>query len=448
MTTLTEQQRDPAWAWARYEPAAGRPWTLALAGHLHRRAGFGGTWEQLQRALRDGPQRTVDGLLRPVGDVAGFNRDFDKYEASADDARGVEDLRAWWLQRMMQTPHPLLEKMTLFWHGHFAVDGGRVNFTRLAQQHVALLRRHALGSFREMMGGIVRDGAVFLSLEAATNRRSQPNEQFPRWLMECYTVGPGRYTEADVREAARAFAGWFMLQGDLRDIPREHDTEPKRILGQEGRFNSDDVVRILLEQPATAEHIVRKLYRWLISETAEPDAPLVAPLAAAFGKDYNVGKIVETMLRSNLFYSVAAVRQRVKCPVEFALGIVRGLEGAVPTAGLAHDLGRLGQGLFFPPTTRGWSGGHNWINHATLAGRHNLAAAFLQPSGGPYAGKLNPAEAAKKHGRSTPQAAAKFFAELFVQDAAVAGGVYERDQDKAMRRAAYAVIASPEFQLA
>ncbi len=123
--TLTEQHRDPAWAWARYEPAAGRPWTLALAGHLHRRAGFGGTWEQIQRALRDGPQRTVDGLLRPAGDVAGFNRDFDKYEASADDARGVEDLRAWWLQRMMQSPHPLLEKMTLFWHGHFANERRR-----------------------------------------------------------------------------------------------------------------------------------------------------------------------------------------------------------------------------------------------------------------------------------------------------------------------------------
>ncbi|MBI5396829.1 MAG: DUF1800 domain-containing protein [Verrucomicrobia bacterium] len=448
MTTLTEQHRDPAWAWARYEPAAGRPWTLALAGHLHRRAGFGGTWEQLQRALRGGPQRTVDGLLRPAGDVAGFNRDFDKYEASADDARGVEDLRAWWLQRMMQSPHPLLEKMTLFWHGHFSVDGGKVNFTRLAQRHVALLRGQALGSFRELLRGIVHDAAVFLSLEAAINRKSQPNEQFPRWLMECYTVGHGNYTEADVRGAARAFAGWFVLQGELRDIPREHDTESKRILGQQGPFNSDDVVRILLEQPATAQHIVRKLYRWLISETAEPDARLIAPLAAAFGKDYDVGKVVEMMLRSNLFYSAAAVRQRVKCPVEFALGIVRALEGAVPAMNLAHDLGRLGQSLFFPPTTKGWTGGRDWINHATLAGRHNLAAAFLQATGGPYAGKLNPGEVAKKHGISTPQAAAKFFAELFVQDAAVAGEVIERDADKAARHAAYAVVTSPEFQLA
>ncbi|OHE79627.1 MAG: hypothetical protein A2107_15450, partial [Verrucomicrobia bacterium GWF2_62_7] len=338
MATLTQEQFDPASAWARYEPDARRPWNLALVGHLYRRAAFGATWDQLQRALADGPQRTIDGLLRPRADVAAFNRQYDEYETPPNDENSSSELRAWWLQRMIRTPHPLLEKMTLFWHGHFAVNAAKVNSARATQRHLQLLRSHALGSFRAMLLGIVRDAAMFLSLDAKANRKAFPNEDFARWLMETFTLGPGRCSDRDVREAARAFSGWFVLQNELRFIERERDPETKRILGQEGRFTSDDVARILLEQPATAQMIVRKLYRWLISETAEPDARLIAPLGESFAKNHDVLQLVETMLRSNIFFSAAAYRQRMKSPVEFSLGIIKGLEEAVPTPPLAEAL--------------------------------------------------------------------------------------------------------------
>ena len=236
MTSSAQPSFDPATAWARYEPNARRPWTLARAGHLYRRAAFGATWEQLQRALRDGPQKTIDRLLEPDADVAAFNRQYDDYEAPSGNSRDVNELRAWWLQRMLRTPHPLLEKMTLFWHGHFAANGTKVDYARLMQGHLQLLRRHALGRFSDLLAGIVRDPAMFLSLDAKANRKAAPNENFPRALMETFTLGPGQFTETDVREAARAFAGFFVLQDTLRFIERERDAEPRRILGREGRF--------------------------------------------------------------------------------------------------------------------------------------------------------------------------------------------------------------------
>lgn len=432
MATLTQQQFDSASAWARYEPDSRRPWNLALAGHLCRRAAFGATWEQLQRALRDGPQRTIDALLRPRGDVAAFNRQYDDLETPANDENSSNDLRAWWLQRMIRTPHPLLEKMTLFWHGHFGVNAAKVNSARATQQHLQLLRRHALGSFREMLAGTVKDAALFLSLDAKANHRAFPNEDLARWFLEAFTLGPGRFSDRDVHEVARAFSGCFVLKNQFRFMERERDAETKRILGQEGAFTNDDVARILATQPATSQTIVRKAYRWLISETTEPDERLLAPLAELFTKSGDALQLVETILRSNLFFSVAAYRQRMKSPVEFALGIVKGLEETVSTPPLAEALARLGQNLLHPPTAKGWLGGQSWINHATLSGRHALAAAMLK-SDGAFGGKLNPAAVAARHGSDT-----RFFLDLFLQGDAEPVGTND----------AYAVITLPEFQLA
>jgi len=452
-----EKPSDPGWAWAAYEPDALRPWNLAQAGHLYRRAAFGAGWDQLQRALSDGPQRTLDNLLSPHADTEAFNLAHDDYEASAG---SVDELRAWWLRRMIQTPHPLMEKMTLFWHSHFATDGAAVKGVRLMQQHVRLLRGQALGSFERLLEGISRDPAVLLWLGADANRKALPGENFARPLMETFTMGPGHGTEKDIQEASRAFTGWFVLRGELRFIPREHDGNIKRILGREGNFTSDDVVRIVLEQPATSERLVRKLYRWLICETEEPDAILIAPLVESFAKDYSVSRLVETMLRSNLFFSSSAYCRRIKCPVEFALGIVKGLEGMVSTTRLAHDLAGLGQNLYHPPTVKGWTGGRHWINSATMVGRYNLASALLQGSG-PYADELSPPGVAQKHGRSTFESAARFLVGLFLQDdldsnvydtllktAQTADGAGNDDPAGLLRRFAHAVITLPEFHLA
>lgn len=455
---IGERLSEPGWAWAAYQPDAQRPWSLAQAGHLYRRAAFGASWDQLQQALADGPQRTVDKLLRPQADTAAFNRAYDEYESSA--AGSVDALRAWWLRRIIQTPHPLLEKMTLFWHSHFATSSAKVNNARSMQRHVQLLRGHALNSFRTLLQGISRDPAVLIWLGADANRKTLPNENFARPLMEEFTLGPGHYTQKEVREAARAFTGWFVLRGKLSYIPREHDADVKQILGQKGNFTGDDVVRIVLEQPATSQTQVRKLYRWLISETEEPDVRLIGPLVASFAKDYDILKLVEMMLRSNLFFSPVAYRQRIKCPVEFALGIIEALEAMISTTELAQDLANLGQNLYHPPTVKGWTGGRHWINSATLVGRHNLALALLQGSG-TYADKLNPWAVAKQHGCSTLESNMRFLVDLFLQGdlypdvyntlvktAQAPAGIGSDDPEEMVRRFAHAVVTLPEFYLA
>jgi len=456
----TGELADPGWAWAPYEPDAEWPWDLPRAGHLYRRAAFGADWDLLQQAVSAGPQATIEKLLRPDADVAAFNDDYDRYEAAAAASGSADDLRAWWLRRMILTPHPLLEKMTLFWHGHFAVSNARVKSAPLMHRHLELLRSHALGRFEPLLEAVSRDPAVLIGLDAAAHRKAQPNENYVRALMEVFTLGPGHFSESDVREAARAFTGRFALRDRLRYFPREHDAGVKRILGREGRFDGEDVVRIVLEQSATPRLLVRKLYRWLISETDPPGEQLIAPLAESFAKDYDVAKLVETMLRSKLFFSPAAYRRRVKGPVEFALGIVTGLEGVVSTTRLGGDLAGLGQNLCHPPTVKGWPGGTHWINGATLLGRSNLALALLSGAK-PYGDKLDPRAVAERHGFSDPESAAGFLLDLFVQgdlaadvretlleSAPPSGASARGDPAGWLRRFAHAVVTLPEFQLA
>jgi len=440
--------------WDRYRPDARRPWDLRLAGHLFRRAGFGAAWPQLRQAVADGPQATIDKLLRPEGDVASFQGQFDSYEAAASRSDSADLLRAWWLRRMLLTPHPLLERMTLFWHGHFAVSHARVQNAPLLHQHLKLLRSHALGRFDQLLTAIARDPAVLVALGGAANRRAMPAHRFAETLLGPFTLGQNQCSAGDVREAARAFTGQFVEHGQFRFIEREHDPTPKTFLGQRGNWNGDDVIRILLRQPLVATRIVRALYRWLISETDTPDDALLTPLVESFAADYDTGRLIETMLRSNQFFSAAAYRRRVKGPVEFALGIVRGLQALVPTTALADHLVALGQNLCHPPTDRGWPGGPAWITRATLTARFNLARALLAGEK-PYGNAVDPLAIARKHDRGDARDAGAFLLDLFLQGdlpPAVAALVEhslsgEGDLDRRIRRLACAIVTLPEFQL-
>jgi hypothetical protein len=198
----------------------------------------------------------------------------------------------------------------------------------------------------------------------------------------------------------------------------------------------------------------------LICETEEPNSTKIIPLAESFAKDYDIMKLTETMLRSNLFFSQVAYRRRIKSPVEFAMGIIKALEGVVSTTQLADDMADLGQNLYNPPTANGWAGGRNWIDSATLAGRSNLALALLQGSES-YGDKLNPLAIANKHGYSTLKFAGQFLLDLFLQNdlasdvhesilktAQAASGNNRDDEDATLRRFAHTVVTLPEFQLA
>ena len=446
---------DPAWAWAPYMPDARRPWDLRRASHLYRRAAFGTSWGQLEQALRDGPARTVDRLMRPAANVPAFHRTFDAYEAEAidPDAGTVDVLCEWWLLRMIQTPHPLLEKMTLLWHGHFAARNFPVKNGRLMARYVGQLREHALGQFHQLLPAVVHDPAVRLCCDANANRKATPDLTLARALLERFTVGPGVATERDVRETARALSGLAVLRNQSRFLAHEHDGGAKVVLGASGNWTEVDVARLAATHPATSRRLVRLFYRWFVSEADEPADDLLAPLADAFCRDGDLGRLVETVLRSNLFFSAAAYRRRVKSPVEFALGIVAGLEGLVPTSRLAGDLAALGENLGEPPTAAGWEGGTAWINPATLVGRANLASSLLSGSG-PYGAGLDPEKAAEAHGRGAPATAGRWLIDLLIQGdlpAPVERLVLEsapQGQGDALRRLAHTIVTLPEFQLA
>lgn len=446
---------DPQRAWAPYEPSDDCPWNLARAGHLYRRAGFGATWGELQQALKAGPQQAVDRLLTPPADVAAFNRTHDGYEHAAASAGSVGQLRAWWLRRMVHTPHPLAEKLTLFWHDFFAVSASRVGDAALMLQHVRLLRAGGFGSFPALVAKVSRDPAALLSLGAKASRRARPDEHFPRQLLCRYTVGAGRCSPRDLREAARAMTGWFVLRHRLRYFEREHDAGAKTILGRSGKLARDEAVEIAATHPAAARNVVRRLYRWFVSEADEPADELLAPLTASFARDFDVAALLATMLRSNLFFSAGALRRRIARPVEFAVGIVRGLEATVGAAPLAADLAALGEDLYSPPTRHGWAGGRAWTNRATLIGRSNLAASLLAPSGR-YGGKLDPGAVARRRRGAGGQAAGRFLVDLFLQPAD-GGATFERlwragppdgPPAERLRRFAHRVVTQPEFQLA
>ena len=244
------------------------------------------------------------------------------------------------------------------------------------------------------MKAIGRDPAMLIWLDSTINRKAKPNENYAREVMELFTLGRGHYTERDIKEAARAFTGWFVVRDQFEEVPRQHDDGTKSVLGQAGNWTGDDIPVILLKQPACAEFICGKLFRYFVSDTDAPSEKLLAPLAAAFrDSGYQIEKPVEMILRSNLFFDPSTVRRRVKSPVEFAIGTIRALEvlnPTVATAALAESCERMGQSLYAPPSVAGWDGGPGWINSTAMLARANLALGLLSEADSPLGGRCNP----------------------------------------------------------
>lgn len=286
--------------------------------------------------------------------------------------RGMDSaaLKGWWWTELLQTPSPLTEHMALFWHNHFTSSLRKVKLPQLLFQQNALYRQHALGNFATLLRAVARDPAMLVYLDTNENRAEAPNENFARELMELFTLGEGQgYTEADVREAARAFTGWRYRPATGPVFARgAHDPGTKTVLGQTGAFTGDDVVDILLRQPRTAEFITEKLWREFISP--QPDAVLVRRFAQEFrNTGYELKPLLENLLHSEAFRSSRGTL--VKSPAELVAGTFR-LVGAAPrTPRAIAILGRsMGQDLFDPPNVKGWPGGLEWIDTANLPVRH------------------------------------------------------------------------------
>ncbi|RUL88962.1 DUF1800 domain-containing protein [Tautonia sociabilis] len=439
---------DPDRAWCRFEPSGEEPWDLPRVAHLHRRAGFSASWDALQRDLGDGPEASIDRILdgEPSAldgsPAAEFDRLMDALARGPGAAGGAAGLQASWLYRMIHTPHPLRERMTLFWHDHFATSIEKVGDPDLMRRQVDLLRRCSLGSFAELLRTIARDPAMLIWLDATESKRQHPNENYAREVMELFTLGRGQYTERDIQEAARAFTGTVVVRGRYRHDPRQFDDGEKTVLGRTGRFDGDAIADILLDQPSCARFLCRKLFSWFVSEVDEPSDALIEPLALAYrDSDYDTRVPVAMILRSRLFFDPAIRRRRVKSPVEFAVGTIRALEILAPTVStqeLAEACTRMGQALYAPPSVAGWDGGPAWINTATILARSNAALALLDDRR-----RFDPEALASRHGRSDDPAG--FFVDLLVQDA-FGPDVLDRIRGSA-REAAALVLTSPEYQL-
>jgi uncharacterized protein (DUF1800 family) len=408
---------DTQQTWSPYRPDEKNPWTVQKVAHLSRRAGFGADAARLREGLEAGPEKLVDRFLQGDAEQAEVEASFDRRVESVKRLVDITQASAWWVARMLQSRHPLREKLCLFWHNHFATSFAKVqNIGQMLGQY-QLIYRHALGNFKELLQGMSKDPAMMVWLDTVESKKGKPNENYARELMELFSLGIGNYTEKDIREAARAFTGGEVRDGKYFFNEKEHDASSKKVFGNEGVFNGEGIVNLCLEKKACSKFIVGKLYRYLISETEAPTPELIAPLCESFAKDYDILKLVEKMLRSNLFFSEVAYRQRIKSPVDFLLGLVRGLEGRVGASTLARDLETLGQSLFQPPSVKGWDGGPAWLNGQTLLFRNNLALSLCQSRQASEGGSLPlPLLLCKNHRVPDTKAMLDFFVELFLQN--------------------------------
>jgi uncharacterized protein (DUF1800 family) len=320
-------------------------------------------------ATRPAPSWVDETIVRPR-DLHLLGDDARKLERQRQVRYGLE-LRGWWVQEMATTPSPLTERLTLFWHNHFVSSQQKVRYAQLMYRQNVLLRAHAAGNFGTLLHAVARDPAMLIYLDTVTNRRDAPNENFAREVMELFTLGEGHYTEADIKEAARAFSGWSLDPDRATFVfrARQHDSGEKNLLGRRGAWQGDDVLDILLAQPATAEFIVRKL--WLEFVSPHPDAARVQRVAQRLREsNYEIKAALHELLLQPELVARNQDNALVKSPVELAIGLVRqaGGEVAYPNA-LAVRIAAMGQNLFGPPNVRGWPGGDAWITTQSLLAR-------------------------------------------------------------------------------
>ena len=290
------------------------------------------------------------------------------------------ELKNWWIEEMLATDQPLVERMVLFWHNHFTSSMLKVRYAPALFRQNALFRREALGNYATLLRDVARDPAMLIYLDGMRSVARQPNENFARELLELFTLGEGHYAEADIKAAARAFTGWSVNRetGQFVERPGQHDSGEKTFLGKTGRLGGEDIVTILLAQPRTAETIVEKL--WLEFVSLKPDRAEVARLAGDFRRSgYEIKPLVRAILLSPAFRDPANRGALIKSPVDLIVGSVHVLGLPVPEkTGLLRMLQGLGQVPFDPPNVKGWAGGESWITTYTLLLRQQFLRRMIE----------------------------------------------------------------------
>ena len=385
------------------------------ARHLLLRAGFGGTPVQIRTLAEWGPERSVDYLLG-VEDVPYAAPAADRFDANItrpltaperrsyrtaqqrndedtlarlrllrqqrqrQDRQQITDVQRWWLERMIETPRPLEEKMTLFWHNHFATSYRTIENSYHMYLQNQFLRKNSLGSFADLLFGIIRDPAMLAYLDNNDSRVGQPNENLARELMELFSLGVGNYSEGDIKEGARALTGYSFNDDTFAFNHENHDKGNKSILGRRGNMDGEDFVNAILAKPACAQFVAGKVYDFFtqhMNTVRETDAIAVRRVVQSLAgtlrsNDYAIKPMLRRLLLSKHFYHPTVMNNRIKSPTELIVGAVRSLNTPVRDMSvLLQAMDLMGQNPMFPPSVKGWDGGRTWINTSTIFVRQN-----------------------------------------------------------------------------
>ena len=372
--------------------------SISLMAHLMRRAGFGGSREELEARAANGYEATVEELLSDDSREPMEMHELLRYHPWAWKPGTIQGMgHTNWLYRMINTDAPLQEKMTLFWHGIFATGVSKVDHWDEIVDMVDMLRAKGMGSFRDLLVEVAKSPAMIFWLDNQENHKDAVNENWGRELLELFTMGVGNYTEDDVRQCSRAFTGWTItpklprfpmgrFDWSFEYKPEDHDDGEKTFLGHTGRFNGEDVIDIICRHPATAQFIARHLYNFFVAdepqvpawETVPPrDPAAVETLADALTEsDFDIRSVLRVLLNSDFFKE--AQFARLKSPAEVVVGTLRlvgGYEFPAPGIGnRSRQMGYMGQELLNPPSVEGWHTGMEWINSGSLMKRTNFFA--------------------------------------------------------------------------
>ncbi|GGE69709.1 uncharacterized protein (DUF1800 family) [Pedobacter psychrotolerans] len=385
--------------------------------HLYNRAGFGISYADLHKISRKNIEKIVAGLLKESKDDSITLVDGSESKRQmlvqaglyakknlSDEEKKIrqeitrmqnevsKDLNIAWIYKMINTTSPLREKMTLFWHGHFAC---RSNEPLYAQQLNNIQRTHGLGSFKTLLMEVSKSPAMLQYLNNQQNRKGKPNENFARELMELFTLGRGKYTENDIKESARSFTGW-MYDKDGTFIFRQnlHDDGTKTFFGKTGNFDGENIIDLILAKPDTAEFIARKVYKFFVND--QPNEVHVKELGDHFyAANYDISALMKKMFTSDWFYSPENVGTKIKSPIEFLVGLSREFYVTYNKPQILIQLqSSLGQYLFNPPNVAGWPGGQNWIDSSSLMLRMRIPSLVLNDGEIDFSGKADPEDEA------------------------------------------------------
>ena len=374
---------------------------IALMAHLMRRAGFTATRDELETYVASGYEARVEELLNP-GDPQVMPDDIiRRLHIQLDESAAGAGAK--WMYRMITTKNPLEEKITLFWHSLFATAYSKTNNSRSILNQIETFRRYSLGSFRDLLVELSKDPAMIFWLDNNDNHNGKVNENYGRELLELFALGIGSYTEDDVKEAARAFTGWTLGNVDYMAVkankdsfspygriawhfeyrPDDHDDGEKTFMGETGRFNGEDIVDIIVRQPAAARFVSTRLFQFFAADEVDDEGEKIIEqmIQSYFDSGYEIRSVLRTLFNSDFFKSGAARFARVKAPVELVIGVIRQAGSyREPDLGIEEVSGFstfMGQGIMQPPSVEGWHEGEEWIESGALLERVNFVAQEL-----------------------------------------------------------------------